>query len=114
MIDTTIYKRESRRLSNLLNVQRIYLEPGVHAHPRGRQILKRFPDVELVEVASHWRIPELFGNEGAARDWVRNKRTVLVLGVKKAMTIRPNGRSADYIAPGASNGCALACVYCYV
>ena len=38
----------------------------------------------------------------------------LVLGVKKAMTIRPNGRSADYIAPGASNGCALACVYCYV
>ena len=106
--------REHRRLSNLLDVRRIYLEPAVHAHPRGREILARFPDAELIEVASHWRIPELFGNEGAARDWVRNKRTVLVLGVKKAMTIRPNGRSADYIAPGASNGCALACVYCYV
>jgi spore photoproduct lyase family protein len=114
MFDAIVSKREHRRLSNLLDVRRIYLEPAVQAHPRGRQILDRFPDAELIEVASHWRIPELFGNEGAARDWVRNKRTVLVLGVKKAMTIRPNGRSADYIAPGASNGCALACVYCYV
>jgi spore photoproduct lyase family protein len=114
MPETAMPTRESRRLANLLDIGRIYLEPAVHAHARGREILARFPEAELIEVASHWRIPELFGNEGAARDWVRNKRTVLVLGVKKAMTIRPNGRSADYIAPGASNGCALACVYCYV
>ena len=114
LADGIAQARERRRLASLLDIRRIYLEPAVHAHPRGREILARFPDAELIEVASHWRIPDLFGNEGAARDWVRNKRTVLVLGVKKAMTIRPNGRSADYIAPGASNGCALACVYCYV
>ena len=30
------------------------------------------------------------------------------------MEVRPNGRSADFIAPGYSNGCAMACAYCYV
>ena len=28
--------------------------------------------------------------------------------------MRPNGRSADFIAPSTSNGCAMACAYCYV
>ncbi|VWX48406.1 hypothetical protein NOVOSPHI9U_160001 [Novosphingobium sp. 9U] len=28
--------------------------------------------------------------------------------------MRPNGRSADFIAPSSSNGCAMACAYCYV
>jgi spore photoproduct lyase family protein len=45
---------------------------------------------------------------------VRIKSTVLVLGEKKTLTVRPNGRSADWIAPGAANGCAMACAYCYV
>jgi spore photoproduct lyase family protein len=34
--------------------------------------------------------------------------------VRKTFTVRPNGRSADWIAPGPSNGCAMACAYCYV
>ena len=92
----------------------IYLEPAVEAYPRGREILARYPDARRIEVASHWKIPELHGNEGLADDWVRNKRDVLVLGVKKAMTIRPNERSANFIAPSTSNGCAMACAYCYV
>jgi spore photoproduct lyase family protein len=92
----------------------IYLEPAVEAYPRGREILARYPDARRIEVASHWKIPELHGNEGLADDWVRNKRGVLVLGVKKAMTIRPNERSANFIAPSTSNGCAMACAYCYV
>jgi spore photoproduct lyase family protein len=37
-----------------------------------------------------------------------------VLGVKKSLTARPNGRSADWIAPSTANGCAMACAYCYV
>lgn len=35
-------------------------------------------------------------------------------GRQKRARVRPNGRSADFIAPGPSNGCALACAYCYV
>jgi len=80
---------------------------------RGRQVLARFPNAELVEVASHWKIPQL-GDAALAEDWLKVKRETLVLGVKKGMALRPNGRSADFIAPSSSNGCAMACAYCYV
>ena len=30
------------------------------------------------------------------------------------MSVKPNGRSADFIAPSTANGCAMACAYCYV
>jgi spore photoproduct lyase family protein len=98
----------------VLDVRRIYLEPAAEAHPRGRQILARFPDAERVPVRSHWQIPELHGNAELADDWNRVKRTTLVLGARKSMASRPNGRSADFVGPGASNGCAMACAYCYV
>ncbi|KAB0682617.1 spore photoproduct lyase family protein [Aureimonas leprariae] len=98
----------------LIEPKRIYLEPAVRAYPRGREVLERFPAAEQVEVDSHWRIPQLFEDEALAEDWLRMKRDVLVLGVKKGMTMRPNGRSADFIAPSSSNGCAMACSYCYV
>ena len=100
--------------ARLLRVGRIYLEPGVADHARGREILARFPDAERVEVPSHWNIPGLHGNEGLVKDWVRVKRDTLVLGVRKSLQCRLNGRSADYIAPSAANGCAMACAYCYV
>ncbi len=89
----------ARRPFDLLRVSRIYLEPAVETYPRGREILARFPDAERIEVASHWKIPELHGNAGLAEDWLRVKRDTLVLGVKKGMQLRPNGRSADFIAP---------------
>ncbi|MGV4890250.1 spore photoproduct lyase family protein [Streptomyces viridosporus] len=106
--------RDSARARRLLAIREIHAEPAAAASPRGRQILARFPGARLIEVDSHWRIPELHGNEGSADDWMRIKRRTLVLGVKKTLTMRPNGRSADWIAPGPSNGCALSCVYCYV
>jgi DNA repair photolyase len=42
------------------------------------------------------------------------KRTMLVLGVKKGVKCTPFYRSCDFIAPSQANGCAIACVYCYV
>ncbi|QIN78564.1 spore photoproduct lyase family protein [Rubrobacter marinus] len=98
----------------LLEIGRIFHEPDVAAYERGREILARFPDAERVEVPSHWNIKGLHGNEGLVGDWVGIKRGVLVLGVKKSLSCRPNGRSADFIAPSHSNGCAMACAYCYV
>jgi spore photoproduct lyase len=65
-------------------------------------------------VASHWRIPELHGNEGEVERWNHTKRTALVLGVKKSLRCRPNGRSSDFIAPSHANGCTMSCAYCYV
>ena len=98
----------------LLQVGRIYAEPEARDSVRGQEILGRFPDAAVVEVASHWKIPELHGNAGNVERWVRVKTETLVLGVKKSLSARPNGRSADFIAPSTSNGCAMACAYCYV
>ncbi|HWU09260.1 MAG TPA: spore photoproduct lyase family protein [Streptomyces sp.] len=106
--------RDSDRARRMLSVREIHAEPGAAASPRGLQVLARFPDADVLPIESHWRIPELHGNRGNAERWVRIKSTVLVLGEKKTLTVRANGRSADWIAPGASNGCAMACAYCYV
>lgn len=101
-------------MSELLDVRRIYVEPAAAELPRGKEILARFPQAQRVEVESHHRIPELYGDETNVNRWVRIKREALVLGVKKTLTARPNGRSADFIAPSTANGCAMACAYCYV
>jgi spore photoproduct lyase len=95
----------------LIDPKLIYLEPAVRGYPRGREVLARFPGAELVEVASHWNIPQL-ADPALAGDGLKAKRDTLVLGVKKGMQMRPNGRSADFIAPSSSNGCAMACAYC--
>ena len=101
-------------VARLLDVRRIYLEPAVADHARGREILAKFPDTERVPVQSHWNIPGLFGNAGNVADWNRVKGTTLVLGVKKGMTFVENGRSCDFIPPSTSNGCVMSCAYCYV
>jgi spore photoproduct lyase len=101
-------------VDRLLRPTRIYVEPAAAELPRGRAVLDRFPDAERVEVASHWRIPELHGDETNVRRWVRIKTEALVLGVKKSLTARRNERSANFIAPSTANGCAMACAYCYV
>jgi spore photoproduct lyase family protein len=105
---------EPVRSGGLLDIGRIYAEPAAMVLPRGREVLSRWPDAEVVEVPSHWQIPELHGNAGNVSRWVRVKTETLVLGVRKSLTTRVNGRSADFIAPAAANGCAMACAYCYV
>jgi spore photoproduct lyase len=101
-------------IARLLNIKEIYYEPAVLNYSRGETILAQYPEAQLIEVESHWNIPDLHGNEGAVEDWNRIKRTVLVLGVKKSLQARPNSRSSDFVAPSHANGCAMACAYCYV
>ncbi|MEU8953418.1 spore photoproduct lyase family protein [Streptomyces sp. NPDC048518] len=106
--------RNSPQARRMLDVREVYAEPAALDSPRGQQILARLPGVRVIEVDSHWRIPSLHGNDGNVERWVRVKTETLVLGVKQQLVTRPNGRSADWIAPGPSNGCAMACAYCYV
>jgi hypothetical protein len=98
----------------MLDIKTIFHEPDIGQYPRAAEILARFAGAELLEVPSHQDIPGLYGNAGNVRDWVRTKRGVLVLGAKKSLSARPNGRSSDFIGPSTSNGCAMACSYCYV
>ena len=104
----------SEATHRLLDVGLIYVERGAEKFTRTHDILARFPQAERREVASHWQIPGLHGNEGNVDSWVQIKRTVLVLGIRKSFPFRDNGRSSDFVAPGISNGCAMACAYCYV
>ncbi len=102
------------RPRQLLDIRRIYVEPAAAQLPRGQAVLQRFPDAVHVPVPGHQAIPELYGDETNVERWVRIKTEALVLGVKKSLTARPNGRSSDFIAPSTANGCAMACSYCYV
>jgi spore photoproduct lyase len=95
----------------LLDVRRIFVEPAAADLPRGKEVLARWPDAERIEVASHMAVPY---DAADVPRWVRIKTEDLVLGVKKSLTARPNGRSSDWIAPSTANGCAMACAYCYV
>jgi spore photoproduct lyase len=95
----------------LLDVRRIYAEPAAVDSPRGKDVLARFPDAEVVPVLSHQAVPYTATDVDR---WVRIKTEDLVLGVKKSLTARPNGRSSDFVAPSTANGCAMACAYCYV
>jgi spore photoproduct lyase family protein len=98
----------------LLDITTIHLEPAVLDHPRGREILARFPDAQRIEVEAHNRIPGLFGNAGNVASWNRIKGSTLVLGVKKGLGFVVNGRSSDFLPPSIANGCAMSCAYCYV
>ncbi len=104
----------NKTIADLLNIQTIYLEPDVKNYKRGQEILQKYPAARLIEVPSHWKIPELHGFAGSVDDWIRIKRHTLVLGIKKSLSCRPNTRSANFIAPFESNGCTMSCSYCYV
>ena len=99
---------------DILDIHTIYTELTVETYDRGRQVLAHYPAARRIMVPSHNNIPTLYGNEGNAEDWLRIKHHTLVLGVKKSMSMRTNERSSNFIAPSTSNGCAMACAYCYV
>lgn len=113
LITQQLHNTKPEAIAKLLNIKEIYYEKAILDYDRGQQILAQHSDARLIEVPSHWNIPELHGNSESAEDWNRIKRTVLVLGVKKSLQCRPNCRSSDFVAPSHANGCAMACVYCY-
>ncbi|MDB5191451.1 MAG: radical domain protein [Segetibacter sp.] len=104
----------NKTIDDLLSIKEIYFEPEVRNYKRGQEILEKYPDASLVEVPSHWQIPELHGFHGSIEDWTKIKKNVLILGVKKSLTARPNSRSSHFVAPSHSNGCTMSCSYCYV
>jgi DNA repair photolyase len=98
------------------NFKKIFVQRSIYDdfiwRANAENIINRFPDAEIVEVESHWKIPELYRAD--AGDWMQNKRENLVLGIKSGLTHQKNGRSADFIAASNSNGCLSSCQYCYV
>lgn len=102
------------KAGHLLTINEIYHEPNITDFQRARDILAKYPDAKLIEVASHNNIPELYGFEGSVGEWIWNKKNVLILGQKHSLSARPNTRSSHWVAPSQSNGCTMSCSYCYV
>src|SRR5215217_4785463 len=108
------YMLHNKSISDLLDIKEIYLEPDVRNYKRGVEILEKYNDAKLIEVPSHWKIPELHGFAGSVEDWIKHKKNTLILGIKKSLSARPNTRSSHFVAPSHSNGCTMSCSYCYV
>jgi spore photoproduct lyase len=104
----------NKTIEDLLDIKEIYMEPEVVNYERGREILAKYAGAKLIESPSHWKIPELHGFRGSVDDWIKNKKNILVLGIKKSLSARPNTRSSHFVAPSESNGCTMSCSYCYV
>lgn len=100
--------------STILEIKKIYVQNEAKKYARTHEILAEYPDAEIVEVDSHWKLDELNQNPELIREWTQVKAHTLVLGVKESIASRPNGRSTDFIAPSIANGCTGACSYCYV
>ncbi|HEX8638155.1 MAG TPA: hypothetical protein VF692_08840, partial [Pyrinomonadaceae bacterium] len=98
------------------NFKKIYVQRSINDdfiwRSYAENIINRFPQAEIIEVESHWKIPELY--DADVGDWMKIKRETLVLGIKSGLTHTKNGRSADFIAASNSNGCLSSCQYCYV
>jgi spore photoproduct lyase family protein len=97
----------------LFQIKDIYYEPEALKYPRAQEVLSKFSNARLHPVKSHWNIPEVHKNPDNVADWNKVKRTVLILGTKKKLECRENGRSSDFIAPSQASGCTSACVYCF-
>jgi hypothetical protein len=69
----------------LLQIKDMYPEPEVREYTSGKEIVEKYKDAKLIEVLSHWRIPDLQGNHGSIQGWTRLKRNVLILGTKKSL-----------------------------
>lgn len=75
--------------NRLMQIRRIYAQRAALELPRGKEIVERWPDADVVLVENHWNIPELHGDETNVPRWSRIKTEALVLGVKKALTVKP-------------------------
>ena len=48
------------------------------------------------------------------KEFLKIKKSGVTSRERRGLTVRQNGRSTDFIAPGFATGCELACTYCYV
>jgi hypothetical protein len=96
------------------DLRTIYYENASVSSSYWRNFLQEaiYNGAEAIQIQSHWSPSVL--SASAIQDWVKTKRTSLILATKKGINVRENGRSTDYIAPSHSNGCTAACSYCYV
>jgi hypothetical protein len=71
--------------NRLLQIRRIYAQRAALELPRGKEIIERWPDADVVLVDNHWNIPEVHGDETNVPRWSRIKTEALVLGGQESV-----------------------------
>jgi spore photoproduct lyase family protein len=98
----------------MVSVKNVYYQDDIFKFNRGVELYNKYKNTcQMIKIDSHWKIDGLNNNASLAKYIIKTKSDNLILGVKSALTARPNCRSTDFIAPSHSWGCAMACVYCY-
>ena len=70
--------------STILEIKKIYVQSEAKKYARTQEILAEYPNAEVTEVDSHWKLDELNQNPELIQEWTQVKAHTLVLGVKDA------------------------------
>ena len=93
--------------------QLVYIEPRALEYPLGRELKKKFEDlnIEIRETTSHNQIRD-FLEKMICKNIVSPSRR-LVVGIRKTLKFDSSKPSAEYAIPLAT-GCMGHCHYCYL
>lgn len=76
----------------MFNPKTIYIDKNIYNNElwenKLQSILQKYPEATTKEVASHWNIKEI--SELPYEKWLKSKREILVLGIKKSMILKEN------------------------
>lgn len=90
---------------------KIYFEPEVLEYTLGKELKKKYTDIEWVSIQNHNNIEELRKKENKE---FQELKTLLILGTRKTHKYSPNFKVSDYLVPFTSSGCTAMCLYCYL
>ncbi len=89
----------------------IYYEKEIFNYPLGRELMKKYEEVNKFEIESHNNIEEMRSNPNS--EFANMKRN-LIIGVRKTHKFVENHKTSDFLVPYTSSGCIAACMYCYL
>ncbi|KAB1437511.1 SPL family radical SAM protein [Candidatus Galacturonibacter soehngenii] len=90
---------------------KIYYEPEVLNYDLGKQLYKKYEELEWTPITSHNNIEELRTKENSEFEALKR---LLILGIRKTHKYSENHKVSDYLVPFTSSGCSAMCLYCYL
>lgn len=90
---------------------KIYYEPEVLNYDLGKQLYKKYEELEWTPITSHNNIEELRAKENSEFEALKR---LLILGIRKTHKYSENHKVSDYLVPFTSSGCSAMCLYCYL
>lgn len=90
---------------------KIFYEPNTLNFELGKQLKKKYEEIEWIPIENHNNIPDLRNNENS--EFAKMKRYIII-GTRKTHKYVENHKVSDYLVPYTSSGCTAMCLYCYL